>query len=264
MKKRPVGQITRGKTALNRLRQVDIYMLLAYEAVLRGGSPLIVDVGYGAYAWTALEMLARWQTVNPNLRLLGVEIDAERVANARPYAHPPYVDFQLGGFNLADILGSEKARVIRAYNVLRQYDESAVPDALHSLSQALAEGGILLEGTSTPSGGLVVFDVYRKENAILHHQEIVFGTNFHEPIALPHFQAILPKRLIHHMLDDRPAAFFEAWQKALALARGQGILNPRRQWVEAGKFIHSSFGCSMNTRKRILGRGFLAVRASLL
>lgn len=83
---RPQGQPTRGKTALNRLRQVDAYIALAHTGVLSSRSPLVVDVGYGAYPWTALEMFERWLPINPRLRLLGLEIDSERVAVAQPYA----------------------------------------------------------------------------------------------------------------------------------------------------------------------------------
>lgn len=234
---------------------MDVYILLAWSTVLMGGSPLVVDVGYGAYAWTALEMLVRWQTINPKLRLLGIEIDPERVANALPYADPPHVDFKLGGFNL--VLGGEKARVIRAYNVLRQYEESAVLDALHTLSASLEQGGILIEGTSTPTGGLVAFDIYRHP---LQHQALVFGTNFHQPINPTHFQAILPKRLIHHMTDETPAAFFDTWRQALARVRHYA--NPRRQWIEAGNLLAVHY--PIDTRPSILRRGFLVVKTSLL
>lgn len=226
--------------------------------MLATGAPLVVDVGYGAYPWTALEMYERWQAVNPNLRLLGVEIDAERVAAALPYARPPVIDFRLGGFNLYDVLGGQQAQAIRVYNVLRQYDESAVPDALSLMARALAPGGILIEGTSTPTGRLAAFDVYQKTDTRLQHQELVFGTNFRSPIDVTDFQAILPKRLIHRMQEEKPSRFFEGWQRALILARGRGMVSPRRQWVEAGKILRLQF--PVDVRPRILRRGFLVIR----
>src|SRR5258708_15518968 len=135
---KPLGQPTRGKTALNRLRQVDIYVALAFSGILRGGSPLVIDVGFGAYPWTTLEMRERWLPMNPDLRVLGVEIDPERVEAALTYANPPAVDFKLGGFNLADVLGSQRARLIRCYNVLRQYEETAGwGSLLHNVTPAL-------------------------------------------------------------------------------------------------------------------------------
>lgn len=261
---RPIGQPTRGKTALNRLRQVDTYIALTHSICLSGTSPLVVDVGYGAQAWTAIEMWERWLPFNPRLRLLGVEIDPERVAAAQPYAQPGVLDFRLGGFNLTDVLGGEQATIIRAYNVLRQYEEQAVADTLYKMGQGLAIGGLLIEGTSTPSGNIVAFDVYEKlTDGALAHRELVFGTNFRQWVMPVHFQAILPKRLIHHMQDERPAAFFEAWQQALQLARGMGQIGQRQQWQLAAHLLHERFGYPIDFRRRILRRGYLSIRTSL-
>lgn len=257
---KPVGQPTRGKTALNRLRQVDTYILLNWSSVLAAGAPLVVDLGYGAYPWTALEMVERWRAVNPNSRLLGVEIDPERVAAALPYAEPGTIDFRAGGFNLTAVLAGEKARLIRAFNVLRQYEEAAVPDVLKLMSASLETGGVLIEGTSTPTGRLVAFDMYRKTDD-LQHRELVFGTNFREPISVTDFQAILPKRLIHQMRDPKVAVFFEAWHRALLRARGRGYRHPRRQWVTAARILAEAY--PVDLRRRILHRGFLAVRDAL-
>jgi hypothetical protein len=258
-KSRPVGQPTRGKTALNRLRQIDTYILLAWAHSL--STSLVVDVGYGAYPWTALEMLDRWRAVNPRLRLLGVEIDSERVAAALPYVEGGSINFRQGGFNVLDVLGQERVGVIRALNVLRQYDEAAVDGALGQMGAGLTPGGLLIEGTSTPSGRLVAFDVYQKNEEGLQHRELVFGTNFREPPSVTHFQAILPKRLIHHAQEAPAEAFFAAWRRALMLARGHGGM--RRGWVEAGRFLAERFGYSVDTRPRILSRGYLVLREML-
>jgi len=259
---RPVGQPTRGKTSLNRLRQIDVYVALMLPGVLMDGTPLVVDVGFGAYAWTTLEMRDRWLSINPRLRVIGIEIDPERVAAALPYADPPAVDFRLGGFNLPDALGSERARLIRCYNVLRQYDESAVMPALEAMALSLEPGGILIEGTSNPSGRVVAFDVYQKQANVLVHRALVFGTNFRAPIEPVDFQAILPKRLIHHMLDPIPVAFFAAWRDSFAVARGQGWRG-RRQWIAAAKLLKTKYNYPVDTRAGLLRRGYVALRDSL-
>src|SRR4051812_48518160 len=106
---KPIGKPTRGKTALNRLRQIDVYVALVWADLLRSRTPLAVDIGFGAYPWTTLEMRERWLRFNPRLRVLGIEIDPERVEAALPYADPPAIDFKLGGFNLTDILGQDRA-----------------------------------------------------------------------------------------------------------------------------------------------------------
>ncbi len=263
MPRKPTGQPTRGKTALNRLRQVDVYVALAWPEVLAGKSPLVVDLGFGAFPWTTLEMAGRWRRINPRLRFLGVEIDPERVAAALPFAEPPGIDFKLGGFNLTDLLGAERARVIRCYNVLRQYDEAAVAAALDRMAEALEVGGLLIEGTSNPTGRMVAFELYRRTPTGLERLETVFGTNFREVLEPVDFQTILPKRLIHRMLDDAPARFFAAWKQARAVARGQGHAGVRRNWTEAGRLLRERFGYPADVRRRLLRRGFLAVRMDL-
>ncbi|MBX3086589.1 MAG: hypothetical protein KF716_33455 [Anaerolineae bacterium] len=261
---RPVGQPTRGKTALNRLRQIDVFIALTYADVLSSGSPLIVDVGYGAQAWTALEMRERWLTINPRLRLLGLEIDAERVAVAQPYAQQSLIEFKLGGFNVRDATNGERARMIRAYNVLRQYEETEVPAAILTMANGLEDGGILIEGTSNPTGRMVVSDVYRKVSTSLRHEMLVFGTNFREALEPVDFQTILPKRLIHHMRDDAPLRFFEAWRRGLSIAKGAGRTNLREQWISAGNYLRDQAGYPIDPRERLLRRGYLALRDPLL
>lgn len=255
--KRPHGQPTRGKTARGRLRRVDNYLMLAWSGVFSGGAPLLVDVGYGEYPWTALDLWTTVRRVNPQARLLGVEIDPARVAAAQGYAIPEQVAFIRGGFNLAPDLN---ARCIRAYNVLRQYDESAVAPALDAMAQALAIGGLLIEGTSTPSGGLTVFDVYQRgADGGLVHRELVFASNLRAITHPASFQAVLPKRLIHHALDESESQFFADWNRASMLTRATGQTHPRRLWVGAAQRLHHDFGYAVDSRPRILRRGYLAL-----
>ncbi|MEP7286482.1 MAG: class I SAM-dependent methyltransferase [Chloroflexota bacterium] len=259
---RPFGQPTRGKTALNRLRQIDTYIALALPASLSRGTPLVVDVGFGAYAWTTLEMRERWLRINPKLRVIGVEIDPERVQAALPYVAPPAIDFKLGGFNLLDLVGAERVRLIRCYNVLRQYDEAAVDAALQTMALALEPDGILIEGTSTPSGRLVAFDLYRNKHNKLQHVGLIFGTNFRVPIEPPDFQAILPKRLIHHMRAPQPFAFFADWTASYELARGLGHTG-QQQWIAAARLLKIRYRYPIDTRLRILRRGYLTLYTTL-
>jgi hypothetical protein len=247
---------------LNRLRQVDVYIALAADQPLIGGAPLVIDVGYGAYPWTALEMADRWRAINPRLRLLGVEIDPARVAAALPYAAPPQIDFRLGGFDLLTVIGAERARIIRAYNVLRQYEEPAVIPALAAMAAALEEGGLLIEGTCNPSGRLTVFDIYRKRAGALRHAQIVFGTNLRAPAEPEDFRAILPKRLIHHARDPAVEAFFTAWQREFM--RWRAIPNRRLAWETAARSLQGDPRYPLERRPGLIRRGYLAVRAPLL
>ena len=157
---KPHGQPTRGKTACNRLRRVDLFLLKYDAGLLRRRSGLFeracfVDLGYGATPVTTLESAERFRRVNPALPVLGVEIDPERVANGLPY-EDDLTHFRLGGFNLplrAWPDGEpETARLIRAFNVLRQYDEADVADAWGRMTARLAPGGMLFEGTCDEIG----------------------------------------------------------------------------------------------------------------
>jgi hypothetical protein len=145
----PVGRVTRGTTGTNRLRRVDRY--LAALPQLRGtASPLVVDLGYGARPWTTLELAERLRAVVPGVRVLGLEIDPERVAAALPHATDT-VSFAIGGFEVPTP-GDERPVLIRAMNVLRQYDEAEVGAAWARTAGRLAAGGLLVDGTCDELG----------------------------------------------------------------------------------------------------------------
>ena len=115
--KKPEGQPTRGKTASNRLRRVDNFILLYEPSLLTRTDGLFadsffVDLGYGFDARTTLESASRFRRLNPDLKILGVEIEKERVAAALPFAQEKTF-FRLGGFNLP-IKEGEHVRLIRA------------------------------------------------------------------------------------------------------------------------------------------------------
>jgi hypothetical protein len=115
------GRITRGTTGVNRLRRIDRF-IATLPALRQTADPLVVDLGYGASATTSLELQTRLAKVRPDVEVIGIEIDPERVAQATQDARPG-VSFRLGGFEVPLPTG-RRATIIRALNVLRQYDES--------------------------------------------------------------------------------------------------------------------------------------------
>ena len=145
----PHGRITRGTTGVNRLRRVDRW--IATLPVLRSADdPLVVDLGYGASATTTLELRDRLAAVRPDVEVVGVEIDPERVRIASEAARDG-VTFRLGGFE-TPTPGGRPPAVIRALNVLRQYDESEVAQAWATMTARLQPDGILVEGTCNEIG----------------------------------------------------------------------------------------------------------------
>ncbi|GAA1060245.1 class I SAM-dependent methyltransferase [Agromyces bracchium] len=157
----PVGSITRGTTNTNRLRRVDRW--IAEQPAFRGAAdPLVVDLGFGASGVTAFELAARLRRTRPDVRVLGLEIDPARVRSAdsqladvragrTPFAADLPVSFGLGGFEVS-VPGDRRPAVIRAFNVLRQYDEADVPAAWARMTERLAPGGLLVEGTCDELG----------------------------------------------------------------------------------------------------------------
>src|SRR5690606_920101 len=159
----PQGEITRGKTAQNRLRPLDAYLCEHERALLtrRDGAfadAPVVDLGYGRLPWTTVEMAERLRRVAPDLPVVGLEIDPERVEAARPWEGPGLA-FRRGGFELPI---ERPARLVRAMNVLRQYDEPAVEPAWRSMAERMLPGALLVEGTSDQPGRLVVVNLLRR------------------------------------------------------------------------------------------------------
>jgi hypothetical protein len=143
------GRITRGTTGTNRLRRVDRW--IAALPILRAtDDALVVDLGYGASAGTTLELHDRLAAVRKDVEVVGVEIDPARVKAAAASARPG-VSFRLGGFEIPLPRG-RSATVIRALNVLRQYDEREVLAHWHLMVSRLQPGGVLVEGTCNEVG----------------------------------------------------------------------------------------------------------------
>jgi len=154
---RPVGQTTRGTTGTNRLRRVDRWLAGgaggAAGLLRRADDPLVVDLGYGASPVTTLELAARLRAVRPDVEVVGLEIDPDRVARALPLAGPG-VRFALGGFELGApaVLDGRRPVLVRAANVLRQYPVEAVAPAWAEVAGRLAPGGLLVDATCDEVG----------------------------------------------------------------------------------------------------------------
>ena len=272
-----VGQITRGQTAPNRLRKTDTFLGVAYAEFVRHMRGLYVDLGYGAYPVTSVETLRRLRRLNGDLRVLGVEIDPERVAEAAPLAEPG-LDFRLGGFNLP-LADGETVSVIRAFNVLRQYGEAEVADALSVMSRYLVEGGLIIEGTCDPTGRLLTFNLYRKlpltsapsptplrfgghslagrGESKLTRIGFILAPTLRADFLPRQFQAVLPKNFIHHAepggaIDQFFAAWHAAWQRARAQAP-----EPRQVFTHAALRLADHYGYTVDRRPALLRRGFL-------
>lgn len=265
---KPEGQPTRGKTAANRLRRADNFLLL-YEPSLLSRTDgwfahsFFVDLGYGFDPRTTLESASRFRRVNSDLQILGVEIDKERVEAALPFADDKTF-FRLGGFNLP-LKKGEHVRLIRAFNVLRQYEEKDFAPAYERLAEYVLPGGLMIEGTSTPYGQIWAANLARKEKSETRELEIgdwrfealVFSTNFRLGFDVEEFQTILPKNLIHRVVRGEPIYdFFEAWKKSAketARVKTFGL----KQWFSSAAESLEYKGYRINLQRKFLSRGYL-------
>jgi hypothetical protein len=227
--KRAVGVVTRGTTNPNRLRRMDRWIAATHAAHLRRSpDPVAVDLGYGAAPWTAVELLHRLRRVRSDTRVVGVEIDPARVAAAQPYARDGLL-FVHGGFEVP-LPGDARPLLIRAANVLRQYDESEVRAVWTRLCARLAPGGLLVEGTCDEIGRRHVWVALGPEGP----RTVTFAARLGSLGRPSDLAERLPKALIHRNVPGEPVhAFLTAFDRAWAAAAPLSALGARQRWIRA-------------------------------
>lgn len=222
-----LGHPTRGTTNPNRLRRVDNWIVARFAARLRSAPvPLVVDLGYGHRPTTTAELYTRLAKVCPDVRVVGLEIDPARVAAAAALADPPCLAFAHGGFELAGL----RPVLVRAMNVLREYDESEVDGAWKALRTGLAPAGALVEGTCDELGRLAAWVRLDPDGPVSLTVAARLST-LDRPATLAER---LPKALIHHNVPGTAvhaaiAALDEAWTRAAPYTP----FGPRQRWIRA-------------------------------
>ncbi|WP_396643363.1 class I SAM-dependent methyltransferase [Microbacterium sp.] len=244
---RPVGQATRGTTGTNRLRRNDRY-LAGLPALRRTDDPLVVDLGFGASAVTALELWTRLARVRPDVEVVGVEIDPERVARAREqlatvragktsFAPDARVGFESGGFELP-LPGGRRPVLVRAMNVLRQYEEGQVADAWALTSARLQTAGALVEGTCDEVGRVGSWvDVDAGGEPV----GLTIALRLTDLDAPSIVAERLPKALIHRNVPgERVHAVLSALDAAWTRAAPLGVFSPQQRWVAAVEALRAT------------------------
>ncbi|MFD7441589.1 class I SAM-dependent methyltransferase [Streptomyces sp. NPDC059909] len=225
---RPVGAVTRGTTNPNRLRRMDRWIAAVHGPALRrsAGAPVAVDLGYGAAPWTAVELLRRLRAAEPRTQVVGIEIEPARVAAARPYEREG-LRFLHGGF---EVPLPERPLLIRAANVLRQYDEDQVAGVWERLCARLAPGGLLVEGTCDEIGRRHVWVALGPEGP----RTVTFATRLGSLERPSDLAERLPKALIHRNVPGEPVhAFLRDFDRAWAASAPYASLGARQRWLRA-------------------------------
>lgn len=230
---RPVGSVTRGTTNPNRLRRMDRWIAATHGAALRRAqAPIAVDLGYGAAPWTAVELLARLRDAAPRVRVVGIEIEPARVAGAKPYEREG-LSFRHGGFEVP-LDGGARPALIRAANVLRQYDEEQVAEVWARLCGRLAPDGLLVEGTCDEIGRRHVWVALGPEGA----RTVTFATRLGSLERPSDLAERLPKALIHRNVPGEPVhAFLRDFDRAWAAASPYAAYGARQRWIRTARAL---------------------------
>lgn len=224
---RALGIATRGTTNPNRLRRMDNWIAATLGATLRAaGDPLVVDLGYGATPVTTVELAARLGRVRADVRVVGVEIDPDRVAAAQPAQDPPRLTFRRGGFELDGL----RPALLRAANVLRQYDEAAARTAWDTMRAQLADGGRIVEGTCDELGRLGSWVLLDRSGPL----SLTLACKVATLTRPSELAERLPKALIHRNVAGEPIHRLmrdldAAWDAAAPLS----TFGPRQRWAAA-------------------------------
>ncbi|KAB7745084.1 class I SAM-dependent methyltransferase [Nostocoides sp. F2B08] len=211
----PIGTVTRGTTNPNRLRRCDRWLVATRRRVLRGAEdPLVVDLGYGSSPVTARELRDRLRRVRPDVRVVGVEIDGDRVDEGMRMADPPSLTFRRGGFEMG-LARDERPVVVRAFNVLRQYDEAEVAGAWAEVTSHLAPGGLLVDGTCDEIGRVAAWVTVTDEGPRSLTISVRTGSLTRPSVVAER----LPKVLIHRNVPGEPVHALlrdldAAWERA--------------------------------------------------
>jgi hypothetical protein len=222
-----LGLATRGTTSPNRLRRVDRWIVGTQASRLRDAAdPLVIDLGFGASPVTTIELAERLRGVRPDVRILGLEFDPERVRAAAAFADRPGLDFARGGFELA----GRQPVLVRALNVLRQYEPDAVAAAWRTMTGRLAPGGLVVEGTCDEIGRRACWVALDASGPLT----LTLSARVSSLNAPSELAERLPKVLIHRNVRGEPVnEFLRAFDRAWAAVSPLSSFGPRQRWVGA-------------------------------
>lgn len=223
----PIGSVTRGTTGVNRLRRVDRW-IQELPALRRAEHPLVVDLGFGASPTTTLELHRRLASRRADVEVVGIEIEPERVARGRAAAVPG-VTFALGGFEVPLPRG-RRATVIRALNVLRQYDETDVAGHWHRMVERLEPDGVLVEGTCNEVGRVASWVDLTREGPTTLTVSLRLSDLERPSIVAER----LPKVLIHRNVEgERVHRYLRELDHAWTVNAALSAYGPRQRFIAA-------------------------------
>jgi hypothetical protein len=172
------------------------------------------------------------------VEVLGLEIEPGRVrtaldqleavrAGTTGFASDARIGFALGGFEVPMPSG-RRAAVIRAFNVLRQYDESEVVGAWHRLVTRLQPGGVLIDGTCDEIGRISSWIDVTEAGP----QHLTISLRLAELDAPSIVAERLPKVLIHrNVAGERVHDLMVDLDRLWRIHSPLGAYGPNQRWI---------------------------------
>lgn len=180
--------------------------------------PVVIDLGYGRLPVTTLELATRLRAVRSDVRVVGLEIDPQRVV-----PDTDGVEFKVGGFELAGL----QPVLVRAFNVLRQYPEDAVDEAWAQMRSRLAPGGLIVDGTCDELGRRCCWVLLDGDGPV----SLTLACDPRHIDRPSDLAERLPKVLIHHNVPGQPIhTLLSSADRAWATAAGHSVFGPRDRW----------------------------------
>jgi len=153
------------------------------------------------------------------------------------------VSFQLGGFEVP-LARNRGATIIRALNVLRQYDESAVVDAWALMVARLEPGGVLVEGTCNELGRVaswVDVDAAGPRTLTISLRLADLGSSVDEngPSLVAER---LPKVVIHRNIPgERINTFLTELDRAWLVHAPLSVYGPSQRWIATAETLRATW-----------------------
>lgn len=173
------------------------------------------------------------RSVNACVRIIGVEIDPERVTAAQGLARPG-LEFMRGGF---EIPAPRPVQTIRAFNVLRQYDEAQVAGAWARMQSRLAPDGLIVDGTCDEIGRVTSWVALDPSGPL----SLTLSLRLPSLSAPSIIAERLPKALIHHNVRGQRIHTFltaldERWERAAPLS----AYGPRQRFIRVAADLRAA------------------------
>lgn len=141
--------------------------------------------------------------------------------------------------------------LIRAANVLRQYEEGEVAAVWARLCGRLARGGLLVEGTCDEIGRRHVWVALDASGP----RTVTFATRLGSLERPSDLAERLPKALIHRNVPGEPVhAFLRDFDRAWAAAAPYASLGARQRWIRAVRDLAADWPLRDGPRRWRQGR----------